>query len=155
MKPSQTRPARTAARAFLTAAAVMALAGCSGGKFEKVPTRDVNASQKAFAEQWANKILTAWAKGEYPQVGQEATREFRAGHNDPKHQKDTYKYVKGKVGAFKSMKFYEARRSVPPKHTAYRFQGDFEEGEAEIRVVLDMDGKIGGLYFKPWDDEMK
>jgi hypothetical protein len=141
--------------AWLALAPAVALVGCTGTTYEKIPAQQVNATQKAFAEQWGTKLLTAWGKGEYPQAGQEATREFRANYNEPKKQKAAHAFVKGKVGAFNSMAFHEARRSVPPRQTAYRFRGDFAEGEAEIRVILDAEGKLHDILFKPWRDEMK
>jgi hypothetical protein len=147
---------RTAAAPLAVAMAVAfaACAGCSGTKFEKIPPGEVDQARKAFAEQWGNTIMTAWEKGEYPQVGVEAVREFRAGHNQEERQKAAHKFVKGKVGAFKSMTFHEALRSKPPKGIVYRFKGDFEKGEAEVRVVLDLEGKLIGHFVKPWRDEM-
>jgi hypothetical protein len=144
----------TTIRLTLVLGAAFALGACSGTKFEKIPAGQINQAQKTFAEEWGNKIMTAWEKGEYPQVGQEATRDFRAGHNQIDRQKAAHKFVKGKVGKFQSMAFHEALRSKPPQGVVYRFKADFEKGEAEVRVVLDLEGKIMGHFVKPWRDAM-
>jgi hypothetical protein len=144
----------TVMRTTLVLAAALALGACGGVKFEKIPAGQVNQAQKAFAEEWGTKIMTSWEKGEFPQVGQEATREFRSGHNQIDRQKAAHKFVKGKVGKFQSMAFHEALRTKPPQGVVYRFKGDFEKGEGEIRVVLDAEGKLAGHFIKPWRDEM-
>ena len=141
-------------RASLILGAVLALGACNRMTFEKIPAGQIDQKQKAFAEQWATNIMTSWEKGEYPQVGQEATREFRAAHNQVERQKAAHKFVKGKVGKFQSMAFHEAVRSKPPQTVVYRFKGDFEKGEAEVRVVFDLDGKLTGHFLKPWHDQM-
>ena len=145
---------RLATRLTLVVAATSALGACNRTTFEKIPAGELNQAQKAFAEQWGNTIMTAWEKGQYPQVGVEAVKEFRAAHNQEERQKAAHKFVKGKVGAFKSMTFHEAVRSKPPKGIVYRFRGDFEKGEAEVRVVLDLEGKLIGHFVKPWREEM-
>ncbi|MBI5480776.1 MAG: DUF3887 domain-containing protein [Deltaproteobacteria bacterium] len=151
---SRSTARRLATRLTVIIAAALALGACDRTTFEKIPAGEINQAHKAFAEQWGNKIMTAWEKGEYPQVGVEATKEFRAAHNQEERQKAAHKFVKGKVGAFKSMTFHAALRSKPPKGVVYRFKGEFEKGEAEVRVVLDLEGKIIGHFIKPWRDEM-
>jgi predicted small lipoprotein YifL len=154
MQLSWRRPlGRSAGRAALVIVAACSLAAC-GQKFEKVPDAEVDATQRAFAEGWGAKIMTAWSKGEYPTVGDEAVPEFRAGHNNVARQKAAAGVFKRNVGDFKSMTFYEAQRTVPPKLTIYRFKGQFENGVAEVRVVLDRAGKIAGHWVKPWRDEL-
>jgi hypothetical protein len=143
-----------AMRLTLIVVAALALGACNRTTFEKIPQLQINQAQKQFAEDWATKTMTAWDKGEYPQVGQEATREFRAGHNDEKRQQAAHKFVKGKVGKFQSLSFHEALRSKPPQSIVYRFKGDFERGEAEIRIVFDLEGKLNGHWIKPWRDKM-
>ena len=144
----------TARRITLILGAALALGACSSVKFEKIPAGQINQAQKTFAEEWGNKIMTAWEKGEYAQVGQEATREFRAGHNQIDRQKAAHKFVKSKVGKFQSMAFHEALRTKPPQGVVYRFKGDFEQGEPEVRVVYDLEGKLAGHFVKPWRDEL-
>jgi hypothetical protein len=141
-------------RLTLVLGAVLALGACNRMSFEKIPAGQIDQKQKAFAEQWATMIMTSWEKGEYPQVGQEATREFRAGHNQIERQKTAHKYVRTRVGKFQSLAFYEALRIKPAGGVVYRFKGDFERGEGEIRVVFDPEGKLNGHWIKPWRDEM-
>ncbi len=145
----------TATRMTLVLSVALALGACNSTSFEKIPAQQVSESQKKAAEEWATKTLTAWDKGEYPQVGQEAIREFRAGHNDEKRARAIHKFVKGKVGKFQSLSFQEALRSQPPQTVVYRFKGDYERGEPEVRVVFDLEGKLAGFFIKPWHDKMK
>jgi hypothetical protein len=144
----------TAMRLTLVVTAALALGACNRTTYEKIPAAKIDQKQKAFAEQWGNATMAAWEKGEYPQVGQEATRDFRAAHNQEGRQKAAHKFVKGKVGKFQSMTFHEALRTKPAPGVVYRFKGDFERGEGEIRVALDAEGKLNGHWIKPWRDEM-
>lgn len=142
-------------RLTLVLGAALALGACNRTSFEKIPASQINQAQKKFAEEWATRTMTAWEQGKYPQVGQEATREFRGIHNDEKRQRAIHKFVKGKVGKFQSLSFHEAVRTKPPQTIAYRFKGDFEQGEPEIRVVFDLEGKLANHVVKPWHDKVK
>lgn len=127
--------------------------GCSKPAFEKIPEASIDAKRKAAAEKFGNTVMTAWSKDTYPQVtAAEADEEFRKGHNDVARQKAADKTIEGAFGNFKSMSFHEALRSNPPKHEVFRFKGTFDKGVAEVRVTVDLDGKIAGHFVVPWKD---
>jgi hypothetical protein len=129
----------------------MALAAC-GADMEKVPDAEINAAHKKVAEDFGNKIMQAWAKNEYPTVGDEAIEEFRKAHNEVERQKSADKTIEDAYGNFQSMTFSSAQRSKPPKFELYVFKGTFEKGTAAVQVTLDTNGKIAGHFVRPWTD---
>lgn len=142
-----------------TAAVLMTLLlliGCSSMKFEKIPDAEVSASQKAAAEQFGTSVLTAWARGSYPKVTVPADPAFKEAQDDEGKQKAAAKTIEAQLGTFESMTFHEAQKSVPAKFVLYRFKGKFSKGTtpAEVRVVYDTDGKLGGFWIKPWKDAL-
>lgn len=134
---------------------VFAVVGCSTTTFEKVPEDKVDTKQKAAAAAFGNTTLTSWAKDEYSALGDEATAQFRAAQ-DEAGQKVADKALEGQLGDFVSMEYFETVKSNPPAHVVYRFKGKFSDNKAphEVRVVYDLEGKIGGFWIKPWLDKM-
>ena len=92
--------------------------------------------------------------GEFNEAGLAGEFDHRKEEIEEETSKGHYEDPKGKVGTFKSMTFHEAQRTVPPKHTIYRFKGQFERGQAEVRVVLDHEGKLTGHFIKPWREHL-
>ena len=135
--------------------AALALVGCSTTTFEKVPEDKVDTKQKAAAEAFGSTTLTSWAKDEYSALGDEATAEFKAAQ-DEAGQRVADKALEGQLGDFVSMEYFETVKSNPPAHVVYRFKGKFSLNKEpiEVRVVYDLNGKIGGFWIKPWLDKM-
>lgn len=133
-----------------------ALLACKGAAFEVVPEAQVNSGEKATAEAYAQKVLSAWARDEYPPVTEDAIPEFKAAQGDVEGQKKADKTLEAQLGDFKSMTYHETVQSNPPQYVVYRFKGSFSKTEspAEIRVVYDTGGKLAGFWVKPWLDKM-
>lgn len=152
-----TRPAAFAAPWLvpLSVATALTLTGCGKPEFEKIPSDQLDPARVAAAQQFATKILDAWNKDQYPLVGDEASEEFKKGHNDVDRQKSADKSIEAALGNWKSMTLHEALRSKPPQFDVYRFEGVFERNpRAEVRVVYDMQGKVSGFWIKPWKDTL-
>ena len=150
-------PARRAARALSAALATLVLGavGCGSLEFEPIPTGSVDPARQAKAGEFGQKMLQAWARDEYPALGAEATADMQKS-NDGDAQKKADKQLEEGIGSFKTMSFAEADRSKPPKVEVYRFKAVFDKSDkpVEVRVVLDLDGKVSGIWVKPWKDAL-
>ena len=138
------------------AIAAIAISGCSQKmNFEKIPEAEVNQAQRAAAESWATLRLTSWAQDRYPPPGNELSKEMQPGQSEAR-QKETDKQLESIVGDFKSMSYFETRKSVPANFVIYRFKGAFtKEDVMEIRMVYNLQGNIGGFWIKPWLNSMQ
>ena len=59
-------------------------------------------------------------------------------------------------GDFKSMTYFETRKSSPARFVIYRFKGVFtKEDVMEVRMVYNLEGKIDGFWIKPWLNSMQ
>ena len=135
--------------------AAIAISGCSQMNYEKIPEAEVNQTQKAAAESWAAQTLTSWAQDRYPSPGNELSDEMKPGQSETR-QKETDKQLEPIVGDFKSMAYFETRKSAPAKFIIYRFKGAFsKEDLMEIRVVYNLQGNIDGFWIKPWLNSMQ
>jgi len=134
--------------------AALALVACSKPEFEKLSEDKVDATRKANAEALGNKILGAWAKDEYPKLGDEAAEKFRSAHNSEDAQRASDKSIEKEVGNFQSMSYAETQRTKDGKFEVFRFKGTFDKSKSplEVRVVFDADGKLTGFWVKPWKD---
>ncbi|MDD2708334.1 MAG: hypothetical protein PHV34_10015 [Verrucomicrobiae bacterium] len=135
------------------------LAGCSKLKpaFRKLAAAEVDANQKAVAEQVATKLLEGWRAGKFEALGEEATLSMRKTFT-AELQKSSYQEITGLFGEFKSMQYVESW--APNDGTLsviHRFKASFAKSPAtpEIRVVLDGNGKLSGLWLKPWEDKLR
>jgi hypothetical protein len=131
----------------------LALSACKA-QFDKVPEASVDATRKANAQSIGDKILGAWAKDEYPPVGDEANEEFKKAHNADGAQAASDKALERDIGNFKSMTYFETVRDKDGKLEVYRFKGTFDKVSEpyEVRVVFDAQGKLAGFWVKPWKD---
>jgi len=130
--------------------AAVAISGCSQMHYEKIPETDVNQAQKAAAEAWATQTLLSWAKDRYPSPRNELSEPMKPGQSEAR-QKETDKQLEPIVGDFKSMAYFETRKSEPARFVIYRFKGAFtRENVLEIRMVYNLQGEIDGFWIKPW-----
>ncbi len=137
----------------ITLAAIV-LSACGKPEFDRLPEDKVDATRKANAESLGNKILGAWAKDEYPKLGDEAAEKFRSAHNPEDAQRAADKSLEKEIGNFLSMTYAETHRTKDGKFEVYRFKGSFDKSKVplEVRVVFDGDGKLTGFWVKPWKD---
>lgn len=134
---------------------VFVVAGCSS-QFRKLPESKVDNEMKSVAQRIATNILEANRAGQFEPLGDEASPAMQKALT-PKKQEDAYKNIKGMFGDFKSMEYVE---TWLPKDgtllTIYRFKGIYTSGAMpEIRVVMDGEGKLSGLWIKPWRSGIK
>ena len=127
---------------------------CSKVEMDPIPEAELDAKRQASAQAIGTRILTEWAKDEYKPLGDEAREEFRKAHNDVDAQRTADKQIEGALGTFQSMTFSQALRTKDKKAEVYRFKGVFDKASdpAEVRVVLDDQGRLSGFWVKPWKD---
>jgi hypothetical protein len=143
---------------FLASIAVFTalIAGCSSD-FRKLPESEVNAAMRDSAQELATRILTSWREGEFEPLGEEATLAVRSGLS-PEAQEQAYEQIRGMFGDFESMDYVETWMPADGSLLQiFRFKGRFSKTEAtpEIRVVLDGEGKLSGLWAKPWKSKIQ
>jgi len=111
---------------------------------------------KAKASDLGTNILLSYEKGKYKLLGEEATEEMRLGLTIEK-QKEAHEAIKNVYDAFKSMDYVETWINKDKSLHIFRFKGNFTAGDSkpEIRVVLDNNGKLAGLWLKPGNNELQ
>jgi hypothetical protein len=132
---------------------LFALSACTPD-LEPVPPSAVDLAQRARAAEFAESVLSAWGRGEYPDVGAWLTPEMQRGFT-PAKQKEYADWSLSHLGKFMALAFVEVQRSRPAEHVVYRFKGRFTAKTWEVRVVFDLDGRISGFWTKPWRDELE
>jgi hypothetical protein len=125
--------------------------------FEPVPESKIDQAQKGKAAQIATTTLNNWFKGQFAPLSDDFTSQMKE-KLVPEAQKQATEGLKASLGDFQSMEFAEAVTTPSMQGIiVYRFKGRFSKatGSTEIRVVIDKQGKVGGLWVKPWQDKMQ
>ena len=121
-----------------------------------VASAPVQSEQHLLAAQLATQILQAHEQGRFEALGPEEATEsvrkvFTAEFQRYLHQKSQQIF-----GTFEGLDFVETRSIESQPHLLiYRFRGRYSTASPEVRVVLDQDGKLAGLWVKPWQDQMQ
>lgn len=133
-------------------------AGADSVLFTRVPVSSVNTGHVEQAYRLMDSLYAKWQNGTFEPVGDEFTAEMQKGLS-PELQKQSFEQGRAIFGDYQGMTFVEAltARFLLPRGTVYRFKGKYSKTSEnpEIRVVFDSDGKISGLWLKPWRDEMQ
>lgn len=125
--------------------------------FEPVPAAQIDQTQKNRASQVATTTLSNWFKGQFAPLSDDFTAQMKE-KLVPEAQKQAAAGLKSSLGDFQSLEFAEAVTSPSmPGVVVYRFKGKFSTSpeSPEVRVVLDPQGKVGGLWVKPWQNKMQ
>jgi hypothetical protein len=126
--------------------------------FSRLPESDIEPAYVEKAQIVVGSLYEKWQNGDFEPVGDEFTSEMKKGLS-PELQRQSFEQIKSMFGDFRGMTFVEAlaARFLLPRGTVYRFKGSYSgtSEQPEIRVVFDSDGKISGLWIKPWKDEIQ
>ena len=132
------------------------LVGC-GSNLERIPAEQVDTTEKQFAEQMANMILSRCLSYDYSALPLEQTNEAMIKGFDAGIFQQTCELLKNKYGKFRSMEFVEAMQQPESnEYTIYRFKGNFKEAIKlpEIRITIDQTGKLAGFFTTKWNDNL-
>jgi hypothetical protein len=133
-------------------------ARASSWLFTKIPQSEVNAGYVEKSIQVMDSLYAKWQNGTFETVGDEFTPEMQKGLT-PELQKQSFEQISSTFGEFRGMTFVEAltARFLIPRGNVYRFRATYSQSseQPEIRVVFDSNGKISGLWLKPWRDELQ
>ena len=117
----------------------------------------VQSEQRHLAAQLATQILQAHEQGRFETLGPEdATEKFRRAFT-AEVQRHSHQNIRQLFGAFEGLDFVETRSIENQPHLlVHRFRGRYGAASQapEVRVVLDRDGKLAGLWIKPWQEQM-
>ncbi len=121
---------------------------------QTVASPPVQSEQHHLAEQLATQILQAHEQGRFEALGPEATESFRKAFT-AEVQRHSYQQIRQLFGTFEGLDFVETRSIEGQPHLLiHRFRGRYSTASPEVRVVLDQDGKLVGLWIKPWQEQM-
>ena len=75
---------------------------------------------------------------------------------DESLQRKSYQQLKGALGDYQDLSLYHMMKpNDGTSYEIYRFNENFKPGvKVEIRTVLDANGKLGGFFVKPWNDNL-
>ena len=122
---------------------------------QTIASAPVQSEQHHQAAQLATQILQAHEQGRFEALGTEATESFRKAFTT-EVQRHSYQQLRQLFGTFEGLDFVETRSIESQPHLLiYRFRGRYSTASPEVRVVLDQDGKLTGLWIKPWQDQMQ
>lgn len=152
---SMSRPTQTHkhSRAPIRVAVLaLALLGCNRA-MDRVLETNVDSVQKALAQETGMKLHERCKSGKFEPLGDEATPAMREGLT-PDKQKAACESMRAMFGDFQSLTYAETWRVQGLN--VYRFKGKFSKTSdtPEIRVVLDAQSKLSGLWVKPWNDTL-
>ena len=122
---------------------------------QTVTSAPVQSEQHHLAAQLATQILQAHEQGRFEALGTEATEGFRKAFT-AEIQRHSYQQLRQLFGTFEGLDFVETRSiESQPNLLIHRFRGRYSTASPEVRVVLDQDGKLTGLWIKPWQEQMQ
>ena len=151
--------------AFIAAIAVGEVATGATGQLlqgavapQPVASVPVQSDQHHRAAQLATRILEGHEQGrfEIPST-EEAAEYFRVGFT-AEVQRRNHQTIRLLFGTFEGLDYIETRyMDSQPQLLIHRFKGRYRNASRppEVRVVLDRDGKLAGLWIKPWQDELQ
>ena len=121
---------------------------------QTVASAPVQSEQHQLAAQLATQILQAHEQGRFEVLGTEATEGFRKAFT-AEIQRHSYQQLRQLFGTFEGLDFVETHSIESQPHLLiHRFRGRYSTASPEVRVVLDQDGKLAGLWIKPWQEQM-
>ncbi|MCE2448298.1 MAG: hypothetical protein J4F35_07925 [Candidatus Latescibacteria bacterium] len=122
---------------------------------QTVASAPIQSEQHQLAAQLATQILQAHEQGRFEALGTEATEGFRRAFT-AEIQRHSYQQLRQLFGTFEGLDFVETRSIESQPHLLiHRFKGRYSTTSPEVRVVLDQDGKLAGLWIKPYQDQMQ
>lgn len=150
---------------FVAAIALSEVAAGATGRLltgTAYPQADVSApvqsDQYLLAGELAARILQDHELGRFEVLSpEEATEEFR-GAFTAEVQRQNHQAVLQQFGSFQGLDYVETRSMENPPHLLiHRFRGTYSAASQapEVRVVLDRNGKLAGLWIKPWQDRLQ
>lgn len=118
----------------------------------------VESDQRHLAAHLATRILQGHEEGRFEALGpEEAAEDFRRGFT-AEAQRQSHQTIRQLFGVFEGLDYVETRSMEDQPHLLiHRFKGRYGAASLplEVRVVLDREDKLAGLWIKPWEDEMQ
>ncbi|MCD4829575.1 MAG: DUF3887 domain-containing protein [Candidatus Cloacimonetes bacterium] len=136
----------------LALVAIVMLAGCAK-RYVKLTQSEVKDTEIAHATQIANDLILKMQASQFYPLGDEATARMRHSFT-PGEQVIAWKQILDLYGDFQGMEYVHTWASRDGLNMRiYRFRGDFSKGaRPEVRVVMDNDGLLAGLWIKDWKE---
>ena len=147
---------------FIAAIAIGEVATGAAGRLlpgttapQTVTSAPVQSEQHHLAAQLATQILQAHEQGRFEALGPEAAEGFRKAFT-AEIQRHSHQQLRQLFGTFEGLDFVETHSiESQPNLLIHRFRGRYSTASPEVRVVLDQNGKLTGLWIKPWQEQMQ
>ena len=130
---------------------LVSLAGCSK-RFVKLSENEVNQADKAQATEVGNTLLHKLQASQFYPLGEEVSPKMRQTFT-PGEQAAAWAAIVQRYGEFQHMVYAQTWGSRDGRDTRiYRFRGTFGKGQPEVRVVINAQGQLDGLWIKDWKE---
>jgi len=129
----------------------LGIAGCSK-RFVRLSESEVNKTDMRHAQEVAGALILKMQASQFYPLGEEATHRMRESFT-PGEQNSAWRQIHDLYGDYQSMRYVETWASRDGlNHRIYRFRGSFSDGQPEVRVVMDAQNKLAGLWIKDWKE---
>jgi hypothetical protein len=133
------------------------LISCSSSAqdMEQIAIDQVDQPMKVQVTEMAEQILTGWNQGNFKNFDDEnATAQFQHSFTQ-EVQKQAWSQISAMFGHFKGVELEQVWQMPAQKIIFFRYRGEFEKGNPEVRIVLNQEHKLAGLFIKPWQDKLQ
>ena len=137
---------------FMTANLAIFFSACSQD-IKKIPEKEVNKQQVEIAVNFASNFFSGLKAGNAYEFKDEAIDIIKTSMT-AENQLKFYDYIKNLYGDFESLEYAETWRQETSGMNIYRLKATFSNAKklVEIRIVLDGNNKIAGIFQKIWSD---
>ena len=107
----------------------------------------------AWAKGVAHKTFNAWKAGRFVSLGDSFAANMQA-ELPPRKQRNVDQLLRERFGEYVSMEYAETHpySTGGKNYKIHRFRGVFTgtTDRPEVRIVLDSQGRVAGLFVRPW-----
>ncbi len=143
-------------RTSLVFLAIGLLLGCAP-EFEQVPPEERDEVQEQIAEDFAWRFFRVCDTGRFEQLSEEEATKTMCKALTPERQQQACEENRARYGKLERLHLMAVAR--PKGGSAlriFRFRGEFTNAveRPEIRVVLDGQNRLAGIWLRPWNEKM-
>ena len=141
---------------FLLIHSTLFFCACSQA-FEHIPDEMADKEQISTAQTITDEYFRVLKEGGTYDFTGKAIEEFIQGF-PPEVQKKSHEQVTSQFGNYESLEYAGTwLHTNGEKYTIIRFRGSFSKAgtDPEVRVVLNAENKLAGLWIMPWKDELR
>jgi len=121
---------------------------------QKLPLDEVDQQQQNLVLKLADETLSRWNKEDFSEFSSDiSTPEFKKQFSTSV-QKNAWQQISGMFGQYKAVKLEQVYELGNQQLKIYRLKGSFDKGNPEVRMVLNQNDQLAGMFIKPWQDNL-